>query len=178
MGFMLVEISLIQRLSIFLGHPIFGLSVVLFSLLLGTSVGSLLSERVVADIKTQAAKTLALVPVVLLVLGALVVTACETLGQASTPLRIGAAVLTVLPVGVALGFGFPVGMRMAIAHGRADLTPWFWGINGAFSVVSSVLAILLSIALGNMNTYLIAVATYVVSALAVFAVTRRLHYSQ
>lgn len=174
MGFMLIEISLIQRLSIFLGHPIFGLAVVLFSLLLGTSLGSLLSERLVVDLKKQAAKILAAIPAALFLLGVLVVTACETLGQGPTPIRIGAAVLTVLPVGIALGFGFPLGMRMAIAQGRQDLTPWFWGINGAFSVVSSVLAILLSIALGNINTYLIAVVTYALSAIAVSVVTRRL----
>src|SRR5207249_8690480 len=60
-GFMMVEIGLLQRMSVFLGHPIYSLSVLLFSLILATGLGSLLSERIGLDTRVKFASWAVLV---------------------------------------------------------------------------------------------------------------------
>ena len=62
-------------------------------------------------------------------------------------LRALVCVLVILPAGVLMGFGFPTGMRLVSALDRRPM-PWFWGINGAASVLASALAVGGSIALG------------------------------
>ncbi len=145
MGFMLVEISQMQRLIVFLGHPIYGLTVVLFSLLLSSGIGSYWSE-------TIGWKALALLPVLLAVFGAVTPQVTHTLDGATTPVRIGVAVLVLGILGVFMGMAFPLGMRAA-SRRNADLTPWLWGVNGATSICASVFAVAISIHFGIAATF-------------------------
>ena len=158
-GFMSTEIGLLQRLSVFLGHPIYALSLVLFSMILATGAGSLLSDRV--PLETRLAFTLwaillggylGLLP---LWLPALTVR-CD-----SAPLLMRAilCVLVIAPAGVLMGYGFPMGMRLVAAVDQT-LTPWFWGINGAASVLASTLAVACSMAYGISTTLMIGALCY------------------
>jgi hypothetical protein len=146
-GFMLVEIGLLQRMTVFLGHPIYSLSVLLFSLILTTGIGSLLSEK--TRLHNRARITiwgivtggyLMLLPFVLSEL-------FTAFNHATLAVRIAICVAAITPAGLLLGFGFPTGMRL-IAAIDARPTPWFWGINGAAGVLASISAIALSLALG------------------------------
>jgi spermidine synthase len=143
-AFMFVEISLIQRMSLFLGHPIYGLAIVLFSIILATGVGSLVSELAVP-----------LVPAALLgwpvalaaYLGALPLWldgVLETTEPGSLLERATVCLVIVGPAGAIMGFMFPTGMRLC---GRIDtrITPWLWAVNGAAGVLASGAAILISI---------------------------------
>ena len=143
-GFMMVEIALLQRMSVFLGHPTYALSVVLFSLILWTSFGSLASERVrlagpgrlVAWSAASAAYLLALtfwLPPLLVEFEA-----------AGLLVRAGLCILVLAPAGFLMGFGFPTGMRLVSAIDTGP-TPWFWGINGAAGVLAASIAVVISI---------------------------------
>lgn len=147
MGFMLIEIGLLQRLSIFLGHPVYSLSVLLSTLILTTGVGSFLSEkwalnsggRLIAWGIAAGAYALALT----LLFGPLF----EALSAAELGTRVLTSVAVIAPAGLLLGFGFPTGMRLVSAI-DAKPTPWFWGINGAAGVLASILGVTISLALG------------------------------
>ena len=171
LGFMLVEISLMQRLIIFLGHPVYGLTVVLFTVLLASGVGSFSSDRTVtAGLWRRGLFVLAGLAAVLLLAGVLVPEILTGLRDRSTPVRIAAAVALVFPPGFFMGMMFPLGMRAA--REQARLTPWLWSINGASSVFGSVLAIVLALELGITVSYWTGTASYLVAAIAFFGCPR------
>ena len=145
LGFMLIETSQMQRLIIALGHPTYGLSVVLFALLLSSGIGSSLTERVTAGTAPAAGRRalLALV-VVLAVFGVVTPAVARWIEPMTTPVRILAAVLLLFPAGLFMGMAFPLAMKLASARAR-ELTPWFWGLNGAASVMASVLSVCIAL---------------------------------
>lgn len=174
LGFMLVEIALMQRLSVLLGHPIYSMAVVLFGLLLATGGGSWLSGVVVKDASQGSrgpACLAALVGVVLLV-GWVVVPRLSQFDAAPIAARLALACGLLLPLGLTMGTAFPLGMRAADRHG-AGLTPWLFGINGAASICGSVLAVVISLCFGIAAVLLAAVACYLIALLAF--VWTRLH---
>jgi len=139
LGFMFIEIGLIQRLSIFLGHPVYGLAVGLFGIIFSTGVGSLISERVrspsvpiVTAWASVLALNLALLPFWLPRL---------TVVFEPSPLaiRVLASLTAIVPCGALMGMGFPMGMRITNAV-DARPAPWFWAVNGAAGVLAAGLA--------------------------------------
>ena len=139
-GFMFVEIGLMQRLSVFLGHPVYGLAIALAGIILSTGLGSALSERVALTTSARLAiwsiVTAAYIGALPLWFPALV----GTLDSAGLFVRGAASLLVILPAGLAMGFGFPTGMRLASAIDTRP-TPWFWAVNGAAGVFASGLSI-------------------------------------
>ena len=163
-GFMLLEVALLQRFVLLLGHPVYSLTVTLFSLLLGTGLGSLVSRRV-ASSRVHIVTVRALVGIALVAGGAaLGLSHLIDLGIAwALPARIAFAVMLVAPVGILLGMPLPGGMRL-VAADRADIIPWGWGINGAFSVVGATLAVFIAMNWGFSVTLLSAAAVYTLAA--------------
>ena len=158
MGFMLIEISQMQRLNVFLGHPVYGLSVVLFALLLSSSAGSALTQKIRNGGGTATA-------CLLLLLGALALFGWLTPGAirwfhaSVTGLRIAVAVGVLFPLGLFMGMAFPLGMRFASGRSPA-LTPWLFGINGATSVCASVLAVVIALTTSISATFWTGLACY------------------
>jgi hypothetical protein len=147
LGFMLVEMGLLQRLSLFLGHPVYSLSIVLFSLILATGAGSFLSERLPLRSKARFVSWGLLLGAYLLFLSFRLPGILASWQGAGTLARAALSVLFIAPAGILMGFGFPTGMRLVQAIDSRP-TPWFWGINGAAGVLASVLAVISSIAFG------------------------------
>jgi hypothetical protein len=168
LGFMLIETSQMQRLIIALGHPTYGLSVVLFALLLSSGIGSFLTESVTAGTAPAAGRRrlLALV-VVLAVFGAVTPAIALRIEPMTTPMRILAAVLLLFPAGLFMGMAFPLAMKLASARAR-ELTPWFWGLNGAASVLASVLSVCIALTWSISTAFWAGWICYVV-ALGAFA---------
>jgi hypothetical protein len=173
LGFMFVEIALIQRMSVFMGHPTYGLSIVLFSIILSTGVGSVLSER------TSPAGPIFLVlwP---LGLGAYLLAlshwlpdvALSRLESSGTLVRALATIAVIAPAGLLMGFGFPTGMRLAMAVDPRP-TPWLWGVNGAASVLGSGLAVACSIAFSIDVTIRVGATCYIALALVALPLVGR-----
>jgi hypothetical protein len=162
-GFMMVEIALLQRMSVFLGHPTYALSVVLFSLILWTGFGSLASERV------RLAKVGALIiwgvssASYLFALAFWLPLLLVDFDGAGLFVRAGLCVLVLAPAGFLMGFGFPTGMRLVSAINTRP-TPWFWGINGAASVLAAGVAVVTSIAFSIDMTLSIGAVCYLLVA--------------
>ena len=145
LGFMLIETSQMQRLIIALGHPTYGLSVVLFAMLLSSGVGSYLTAGVSAEKADGSGRTRLMALVVVLAAFGLVTPAVARWSESmTTAVRIAAAVLLLFPAGMFMGMAFPLGMKLASARAR-DLTPWLWGLNGAASVLASVLSVCIAL---------------------------------
>ena len=146
LGFFAIEMALIQKLGLFLGHPNYALSVVLAAMLASSGLGSLLSERIVARLGNVLRASM-LVSLLLLLLWAIVLPrllAASPLGFAT---RVLAAVLAIAPVGLLLGVFFPTGLERLKGRSAA-FAPWAWGLNGIFSVAAPILAIAMSVTWG------------------------------
>jgi hypothetical protein len=163
MGFMLLEVALLQRFVLLLGHPVYSLTVTLFSLLLGTGLGSLLSRRVRFDrVKRVTVGVLAAVAFAALLAALGIGRVIDVAIPWPLAARLGAAFAVLVPIGVLLGFGLPGGMRL-LHRVRPELVAWGWGINGALSVIGATLAIFLAMNWGFSFTLAAGAATYLLA---------------
>jgi SAM-dependent methyltransferase len=165
-GFLLIEISQMQRLTIFLGHPTYSLSVMLFALLLSSGIGSYLTQDIqLASLKQNALRRFILLLAALLLLGVLTPYVSKLFQSYSNPVRILIAIVLLFPAGLFMGMLFPIGMKMASGD-RELIKPWLWGINGATSVCASVLAVVIALSLGISAAYWCGVAFYIIACVS------------
>jgi SAM-dependent methyltransferase len=169
MGFMLIEISQLQRLTVFLGHPVYALGVVLFTILLFSGLGSAtLGARMLPPSKI-AVRLMALLTT-LVAAGVLTPLATTWARSDATDLRILTSVLLLAPPAFCMGMMFPLGLSIWRRH--SELLPFFWSANGITSALASVLGMALSIEFGITRTYELGVCFYVVSALMIAGMRR------
>lgn len=169
LGFMLVEISQMQRLIVFLGHPTYGLSVVLFAMLASSGLGSLAAGRLEGG-GARAVLPVAALVATLAIFGTATPLAVRAFEAATTATRIAMAVGLLFPIGFLMGMAFPLGMRAATLRAPA-LAPWLWGVNGATSVCASVAAVAIALNWGITASFWTGVACYAVAAVALARVS-------
>ncbi len=159
-GFMMIEIGLLQRMSVFLGHPVYSLSVLLFTLILATGIGSLVSDIVPLDSRPRFFIWALFTGAYVAALPHWLSSVFLAFDSASLLTRAILCVITIAPAGLLLGFGFPTGMRLISAIDPRP-TPWFWGINGAAGTLASTVAVASSISFGIGTTLTIGAACYI-----------------
>ncbi|WP_298378270.1 hypothetical protein [uncultured Bradyrhizobium sp.] len=164
MGFMLIEISQMQRLMVFLGHPVYGLSVVLFTILLFGGIGSATVGAAPARPAMLIARLVALVAT-LVVAGLLTPAVTAWARSAPTDIRILVSVALLAPPAFCMGMMFPLGLGIWRRHD--GLLPFFWSTNGITSMLASVLGMGLSIQFGITTTFALGVCCYVLCAIMI-----------
>lgn len=170
LAFLLIEIAMLSRLTLLLGHPWLAANVGLAAMLLCAGLGSLHAQRWLsasdADDAAMARRiTWAVRAIVLGLVWQFVVLVASFSLAASWPLALRAllAFVGVAPLAFAMGMPFPLGLAR-LARSAPALVPWAWGLNGCASVVAAILALLLAIAIGLRATLVIALALYVFAA--------------
>src|SRR5262245_37032912 len=159
LGFITVELALLQNLTLLLGHPIFTLSVLLFTLLAAGGIGASLSRRIPA-------RTACLAVAILGVIYALTLPAIvpKLLALGFTA-RVAIAILFIAPLGLAMGVPFPRGLSRA-GTGSLPAPPFYWGLNGIMSVVGSVATVVIALSFGFKVAMIVGAACYVAAAVA------------
>jgi spermidine synthase len=161
LGYILVEIAFIQRFVLFLGHPTYALTVVVFLLLLASGAGSLVSRKWVAQTGRVWLPLLFIVAIVLLYVRALPAGLNAFVGL-PFPVKLLVSAVLLLPLGFAMGMPFPTGLRALsnrdLTGGSAAQWPaqdsshsvveWAWAMNAGASVLGSVLAMVIAIQFG------------------------------
>jgi hypothetical protein len=148
LGFILVEVVLIQRFHLYLGHPIYSLAVILFTVLASSGVGSAWTARL-SDTRLVWHATIAcLAALLLIVLHEIVwpVFLERSLGL-SRSTRIALTIAFLAPIGIAMGMPYPLGLR-AVSAAAPVRVPWVWAVNSGASVLGSILAFALAMATG------------------------------
>lgn len=168
LGFILLELGLLTKLVLFLGHPVRSLTVSLFALLLFSGVGSAISRALLRR-STGAGLRLLVLPlfgVAILATGYGVLLPHWLSAWMGLDLTVRVAVATafIAPLGLLLGMPLPIGMALVASRERA-LVLWAWGANGAASVIGSVACILLAHAAGYTSAFLAAAACYLLASL-------------
>ena len=164
MGFMLIEISQMQRLMVFLGHPVYGLTVVLFTLLIFSGIGSATVGGFAPRPGAVIGRVVALLTT-LMVAGLLTPLVTTWARSEATDMRILVSVLLLAPPAFCMGMMFPLGLSIWRRH--SELLPFFWSANGITSMLASVLGMALSIEFGIAKTYALGTCLYVVCAVMI-----------
>lgn len=148
-GYILIEIGQLQRLIVFLGHPIYSITVVLFSMLFASGLGAMASNVWLRKTKSRLPVFISMAALLGLIVFIIYMQPQVLKGFETSSLyvRISMALLFLMPLGFFMGLPFPIGMELAVARSK-EHTPWFWAVNGATGVVASVLSVCVSIALG------------------------------
>jgi len=158
-GFMFVEIVLMQRMVLFLGHPTYAITVVLATLLAAAGLGSLLAGRF-ASVSHTLLGCIACAIVALVLANALFGEALfAAAGGAGFGVRVVLVIALLAPLGLVLGMPFPLGIRL-LNHETPALVPWAWAVNGFLSVFSSIFCVVLAMAFGFANVLWIAAVIY------------------
>jgi predicted membrane-bound spermidine synthase len=162
-GFIIVEVAMIQKFILFLGHPVYALTVVLFSLLIFSAIGSYLSGRLFQQPRVPSmVKLLGLIAVVIIVYTVALPPIFYGLVQLPHPLRIIIAVMVMAPLAALMGMPMPLAIRL-ISHTAPELIPWAWGVNGATSVMGSVAALVIAISSGFYQALFVGAAFYLLA---------------
>ena len=165
-GFMLIEMAMMQQLSIFLGQPIYALVVVLAGLILSTGLGSLLSDRWPVKSSWQSRGPALLAALLVSVYSVAVVPVIHLYTAGELWQRVLVCLGLVTPCGLPLGFCFPVGMRWMKTLAQDASLPWMWALNGAAGTLGSFVAMLISMDVDIGTCVLSGAACYLLAGLA------------
>jgi hypothetical protein len=163
-GYILIEVALIQKFVLFLGHPIYALTVVIFSLLVSSGLGSYCSRDWIRGQDGRLLKVLLAVAVLVSMLAVAVSYVLEAGVGWPLPVKILLTITLIFPAGFAMGMPFPTGLqRLELRHSPS--TRWAWSLNAAASVLGSVGALVCAIYLGLVQTLLVGGALYLCALL-------------
>jgi spermidine synthase len=180
LGYILVEIAFIQRFVLFLGHPTYALTVVIFLLMMSSGAGSLFSRRWLPGTE------LAWMPLLLVIIALLgnvfvLPRALPAWVGFDFGYRLAVCAMLLIPLGFVMGMPFPTGLRALAARSASDVSPgvaaednaveWAWAMNAAASVLGSVLAMVIAIQFGLTVTLACGIAAYL-AALALLPALR------
>jgi hypothetical protein len=166
LGFMLVEIAMMQQLSIFLGHPIYSLVVVLGGLILTTGVGSLASDRWHLRVSWQSRAPALLAACLVVVYSLAVLPVMHAFSADLLWQRVLICLALISPCGFLLGFCFPVGMRWLNTLSQGRNLPWMWALNGAAGTLGSFIAVVISMEWSIATCVLTGAGCYLIAGLA------------
>ncbi len=172
MGFILIELALLQKLILLLGNPTTTFAILLFTLLISSGSGSFVSSRLMrVNTRNLIAVIGGIAALGLLYVATLPSIMYSTIAQ---PFEVKAivSVAVLAPIGFLMGMPMPTGMRLLKSH-RPEYIPWMWAINGAFSVAGAVLAIAIGINYGSSRAMILGVLIYLVALAISFAWKRK-----
>jgi len=158
-GFMFVQIPFLQRFAVYLGHPTYTFSIILFVMILSAGLGSFASERIDVD----RGRMIFAIPIVTAAVALVEVAVLQTVLDhtvawplAGRSFMVGAFVA---PLAFLMGNCFPIGIRLIGRHSD-QVAAWMWGVNGACGVMASILAVMISMWLSIDTGLVLAAALY------------------
>ncbi len=174
LGFMFYEITMIQKLTEYLGYPTYSLTVTLASILVFTGLGALWSGQLAGEAARVVTVLLAVLGGLTLAYRLLLPALTSATLEAPFALRALVAFAVLAPLGLCLGMFMPFGLSAVSRLGNHpdEYVAWSWAINGAFSVIGSVLTTILSMSWGFHTVQLLAFGAYLVAGAAFIALGR------
>ena len=162
MGFILIELALLQKLILLIGNPTMTFALLLFTILVSSGIGSLLSTK----LKENKTKLLSVVIIVIALIGIFYVLALPeiiySIIDQPMPVKILISVGLLAPIGFFMGMPFPTAMRLVKEYSPRYI-PWLWAINGAFSVLGAVLSVVIGIYWGASYAMILGVGIYLIA---------------
>jgi hypothetical protein len=167
-GYILIQVALIQKFVLLLGHPTYALVVIVFSMLVASGIGSFFSRRVIADDDSRLARLLCAIAVLVAVLAFVARPLTQTAAVWPIQAKMLITVLAIAPAAFLMGMPFPSGLRR-LEDRHPPSIRWAWSLNAAASVLGSAGAIFLAIYIGLRATLLVGGALYLCAFVVILA---------
>lgn len=161
-GFMIIEISFTQKLTALLGHPAWSFLTALTGFLFSSACGSYFSKNM-----KSLKKVLAVVVLLTFIYQGFLYDQMSAWLGIPLWMRFSLTIASIFPLGFFMGMCFPMGIRM-LTQGRSNTTALAWALNGAFSVVGSVSAVVIAVFWGFKLTLLVGGLLYLAAVLLVW----------
>lgn len=171
-AYVLIQVALIQKLVLFLGHPTYSLAVTIFSLLVSSGSGSYWSRRLGSELRRRTPALLIGVAAMVTLLSLALAPAIDAGAALPLPLKVAITCLLIAPCGFLMGIPFPAGLKL-LESWHAPSIRWAWSLNSAASVLGSCGAVLLALHLGFRNTLLVGAGMYLLALAALRIGTHR-----
>ena len=171
-GFMFIEIGMMQKLVLFLGHPIYSISVVLSSLLIFSGLGSHTSALLGWRKEKIILISVILICSILLIYTGVIGHIVNHFLKANLIFRVLLSMALLAPLSFFMGMPFPSGLKK-IEKDSPGLIPWVWGVNGGASVLASILCIIIAMWFGFLSTLIVAAIVYLIGMLVFLNPLRR-----
>jgi len=165
LGFILIEIILIQKFIVFLGGPLYSLSVVLFSILVFSGIGSFVSKKLLNKSKNMVYYVFFFIIGLSLFYNFFLFGILKNLMHLPNLSRIILSIIVLAPLSFLMGMPFPSGVRL-LSKKYNQLIPWAWATNSVFTVFGSVSCLFLSITFGFNLTWIIGLVFYLLALLS------------
>jgi hypothetical protein len=164
-GFILIELALLQKLILLLGNPTTTFAILLFTMLLSSGIGSLISTKIIK----REIRNITFIIAGIIIIGFLYVLIVPDIIYSviaeNFVTKIAVSIGLLFPIGFLMGIPLPTGMRVLKSH-LSNHIPWMWAINGAFSVFGAVLSVVLGIMFGASYAMFLGIVIYL-SALVI-----------
>jgi spermidine synthase len=170
LGFMFVEVALMQKFVLFLGHPTFSITVTLFSILIFSGVGSMIAGRLKMEPRRLILLATIGVSSMVLIYGVFLTPLFNSLLGLTFIGRVLTSILLIAPLGIMMGMPFPTGLSF-VERGARSFVPWAFGINGVASVAGSVLCIILALLAGFTTVLATAIVIYLIGGFVMSRLT-------
>ncbi len=169
-GFIFIEISVINQFTYLFGHPIYSLAVSLFSILIFTGIGSLIFSKLTINRPFIIPLSIAVIALLAWVAYPAIIKSFMHLGIFGSAVI---AILSLMPLGLVMGMALPLGVTLLSSKKQSDTIPWAFALNGVFSVTGSTMATAINMQHGFSFTFLLGAICYVIAVLMVLVFSRR-----
>jgi hypothetical protein len=164
-GYILIQVALIQKFVLFLGHPTYALTVIIFSMLISSGIGSYFSRRIVQSSLARLSGVFIFIAAAISLLAVIITPITEGGVALPFPVKVLISVLLIAPVALAMGVPFPSGLSR-LEQIMPQNVRWAWATNAAASVLGSAGAIVIAIYFGLEKTLIIGGLFYVAALLS------------
>jgi hypothetical protein len=165
LGYIMIEICLIQRFTLFLGQPVYTMLTVISSMLIFSGIGSMFTFKILKKLK-NVLYLFVIISVLTIVIGLLNGLIFELFVRVDILLRVLISVIIIAPLAFFMGMPFPYGISRIESDSRY-LTAYAWGINGFFSVIGAVLVVMLTMSYGFRAVFVLSAIIYLLAMVAV-----------
>jgi hypothetical protein len=166
LGYIMIEICLVQKFTLFLGQPVYTLLTVISTLLIFSGIGSILSDKLVKLLKGRYIIIFILITLLTAIIGLFNTAIFNLFVRADIIWRVIISVIIIAPLAFLMGIPFPYGFtkvpvpESAKGEKNTMLTAYSWGINCFFSVIGSILVVIFSMSLGFRFVFILSALIY------------------
>jgi hypothetical protein len=172
-GYIIIEICLIQKFTLFLGQPVYTMLTVISSMLLFSGIGSVLSDKIIKLSGNNIRFIFIAIAALTVAIGLFNDQIFLLFARSEIIIRVIISVLLIAPLAFTLGIPFPYGMSL-IEDKRKDIVAYSWGVNGFFSVIGSISAVMLSMSYGFQFVFILSAVLYLTAMITAYSITGRL----
>ncbi len=166
LGYIMIEICLIQKFTLFLGQPVYTMLTIISSMLIFSGIGSMYSEKVISLFKNKVQIIYIIIAVLTVLIALLNPVLFKLMDRADILWRVITSIGVIAPLAFFMGIPFPYGMSKITENSRY-LVAYSWGINGFFSVLGSILVVMLSMSFGFRIVFIVSAVIYLLAMLIV-----------